>query len=132
MRSDLLEMILGLTEGNPFFVEETVRSAITAGDARLQPGAVRVPRTVHDGVQRRVNGLGEAARRVVQIASVAGRRFDFALLQMLLGIDERELLSILKELIGAQLVVEETDDRFAFRHALTRQAVYADLRASGL
>jgi len=44
-----------------------------------------------------------------------------------LGIDERELLSILKELIGAQLVVEETDDRFAFRHALTRQAVYADL-----
>jgi DNA-binding CsgD family transcriptional regulator/tetratricopeptide (TPR) repeat protein len=127
MRSDLLEMILGLTDGNPFFVEETVRSAITAGDARLQPGAVHVPRTVHDSVQRRVNRLGEPARRVVQIAAVAGRRFDFALLQMLLGVDERELLSILKELIRAQLVVEETDDRFAFRHALTRQAVYADL-----
>jgi DNA-binding NarL/FixJ family response regulator len=127
MRSDLLKMILGLTEGNPFFVEETVRSAITAGDAALQPGALRVPRTVHDSVQRRVNRLAEPARRVLQIAAVAGRRFDFALIQMLLGIDERELLSILKELIGAQLVVEETDERFAFRHALTRQAVYVDL-----
>jgi DNA-binding CsgD family transcriptional regulator/tetratricopeptide (TPR) repeat protein len=127
VRTDLLEMILGLTEGNPFFVEETLQSAITAGDARVQLGAMRVPRTVHDSVQRRVNGLGEPARRVVQIAAVAGRRFDFALLQMLLGIDERELLSILKELIRAQLVVEETDERFAFRHALTRQAIYADL-----
>ena len=127
MRSDLLEMILGLTDGNPFFVEETVRSAITAGDAPLQPGAVRIPRSVHDGVQRRVNRLGEPARRVVQIAAVAGRRFDFALLQTLLGVDERELFSILKELIRAQLVIEETDERFAFRHALTRQAVYADL-----
>src|SRR5205823_1274815 len=51
IRPDLLETILALTEGNPFFVEETARTAITADEAPLQPGGVRVPRTVHDSVQ---------------------------------------------------------------------------------
>jgi tetratricopeptide (TPR) repeat protein/DNA-binding CsgD family transcriptional regulator len=123
----MLETIVGLTEGNPFFVEEVVRTALTATDARVEPGGVRVPRSVHDAVQRRVNRLGESARRAVQIAAVAGRRFDFALLLALLGKQAHELLAILKELIAAQLVVEDADERFAFRHALTRQAVYADL-----
>src|SRR5439155_14856439 len=40
-----------------------------------------------------------------------------------------ELLRRVKELIAAQLVVEESDERFAFRHALTRRAVYAGLLA---
>jgi predicted ATPase len=127
LRSDMLETIVELTEGNPFFVEEVVRTALTATDARVEPGAVRVPRSVHDTVQRRVSRLGESARRAVQIAAVAGRRFDFALLLALLGTQAHELLAILKELIAAQLVVEDADERFAFRHALTRQAVYADL-----
>jgi DNA-binding CsgD family transcriptional regulator/tetratricopeptide (TPR) repeat protein len=126
-RSDMLETIVGLTEGNPFFVEEVVRTALTAADARVEPGAMRVPRSVHDAVQRRVNHLGESARRAIQIAAVAGRRFDFTLLQKLLGVEEHELLASLKELIAAQLVVEDADERFAFRHALTRQAVYVDL-----
>lgn len=42
-------------------------------------------------------------------------------------VEEGDLLSVVKELIAAQLVVEETDDRFAFRHALSREAVYSDL-----
>jgi tetratricopeptide (TPR) repeat protein/DNA-binding CsgD family transcriptional regulator len=60
---------------------------------------------------------------------VAGRRFDFALLQALTGRDELTLLRLIKELIAAQLVVEEAEDSFVFRHALTRQAVEADLLA---
>src|SRR5262249_29624417 len=55
--------------------------------------------------------------------------FDFALLQELAGPDERGLLAAIKELIAAQLVVEESAERFAFRHALTRQAVAAELLA---
>src|SRR5581483_7321229 len=86
-----------------------------------------IPRTVQDAVQRRVEPLGAAARRLLVLAAVAGRRFDFALLQALTGQEERALLPALRELIAAQLVVEESPDRFAFRHALTRQAVYAEL-----
>jgi DNA-binding CsgD family transcriptional regulator/tetratricopeptide (TPR) repeat protein len=121
------ETIIDLTEGNPFFVEEVVRTTLAASrDVRLH-AAVGVPRTVHDAVQRRVHRLGEPARQVLQVAAIAGRRFDFELLQRVLRLTERELLSHVKELIAVQLVVEDTDTRFAFRHALTRQAVYADL-----
>jgi predicted ATPase len=69
------------------------------------------------------------ARAVASMAAIAGRRFDFDLLQSLTQHDERQLLALVKELIEAQLVVEESADRFAFRHALTREAIYAELLA---
>ncbi len=65
----------------------------------------------------------------MSLAAVAGRQFDFTLLQVLTGSEERDLLAAMKELVVAQLVVELTADQFAFRHALTRQAVYASLLA---
>jgi predicted ATPase len=57
------------------------------------------------------------------------KRFDFAVLQHLTQRDESDLLEAIKELIAAQLVVEESAERFAFRHALTREAIYAALLA---
>jgi len=78
-------------------------------------------------VQQRTDLLSRDARRVSILAAVAGRRFDFALLQALTKHDEDQLLTLIKELIAAQLVVEESEEQFAFRHALTRQAIYADL-----
>jgi len=50
-------------------------------------------------------------------------------LRALTDLDERALLALVKELIAAQLVVEESAERFAFRHALTREAIYAELLA---
>ena len=64
---------------------------------------------------------------MLNLAAVAGRHFDFALLQALTELDEAQLLRLLKELIAAQLIVEESAEQFAFRHALTQQAVYAQL-----
>jgi DNA-binding CsgD family transcriptional regulator/tetratricopeptide (TPR) repeat protein len=60
---------------------------------------------------------------------VAGRRFDFAVLQQALHCDEAQLLLLIKELIAAQLVVEESADQFAFRHALIHQAISSTLLA---
>ncbi len=127
----------GLTEGNPFFVEEVLKALLVAGDLERQDGTwrakplehVHVPRTATDAVGRRLAGLSEAARRVAAVAAVAGRRFDFALLQSLTEHDDGELLSLVKELVDAQVVVEESADRFAFRHALTREAIRARLLA---
>jgi len=62
---------------------------------------------------------------VLAVAAVAGQRFDFTLLQHLTQRDETALLGLIKELMAHRLVVEESADRFAFRHALTREAVYA-------
>ena len=63
------------------------------------------------------------------LAAVAGRRFDLRLLSSLTGHGEADLLKKVKELIAIQLVVEEPGDIFAFRHTLTRQAIYGGLRA---
>jgi len=134
-RLDLLDPIYELTEGNPFFVEEVLKSLIAAGDIFYMNGRwdrkplaeLRIPRSVQHALQQRTDLLSEQARRVLTLAAVTGRRFDFTLLQWVTHCNEDELLSLIKELIVAQLVVEESDEQFAFRHALTRQAVYGQL-----
>jgi DNA-binding CsgD family transcriptional regulator len=134
-RLELPDLIYTLTEGNPFFVEELLKSLISAGDIfyasghwdRKPLGELHIPRSVQDAVQERTDRLSTPTRHVLTLAAVAGRRFDFALLQELTQHDEQYLLQAIKELIAAQLVVEESADQFAFRHALTRQAIYADL-----
>ena len=137
VRGDFLDSLYTLTEGNPFFVEEVLRSLIASGDIffsdgtwdRKPLGQLRVPRTVEDAVRRRLAALPAAARAVLEVAAVAGRRFDFELLQTLTERTESELVESMKELIAAGLVVEETADQFAFKHPLTRQAVHDGLLA---
>ena len=132
-----LAVIHSLTEGNPFFIEEVTRSLVATGDlaptegtfAWTAPGSIRVPRTVDEAVRRRSDRVSAPARETLGIAAVAGLRSDPALLREIAGRDERALLDDLRELIDAQLIVEESADRFAFRHALTRQAVYSALLA---
>src|SRR6266496_1970876 len=135
LHGEFLDTLYTLTEGNPFFVEETLSSLIAAGDIfyvqgfwNRKPGSeVSIPHSVQDAVQRRTAGVSEAARYVLTLAAVARRHFDFALLQQLTQYDEHQLLLVMKELVSAQLVVEESADQFAFRHALTRQAIYSQL-----
>ena len=135
LHRELLDALYTLTEGNPFFVEETLSSLIAVGDIfyvqgywnRRAGSEVSIPRSVQDAVQQRTARVGEAARHVLTLAAVAGRHFDFALLQQLTQYDEHQLLLLMKELVSAQLVVEESADQFAFRHALTRQAIYSQL-----
>jgi predicted ATPase/DNA-binding CsgD family transcriptional regulator len=138
----LVNTMYTLTEGNPFFVEELLKSLIATGELRSVGGtwAFRsdqfdpadfavVPRSVQDAVRQRVDRLSAAAKQALTVAVVAGRRFDFGLLQQALRYDEAQLLSLIKELIGAQLLVEESVDQFAFRHALIHQAISNTLLA---
>ncbi|HEY0755982.1 MAG TPA: AAA family ATPase [Ktedonobacteraceae bacterium] len=135
LHGKLLDSLYTLTEGNPFFVEETIHALIAAGDIfytqgyweRRSASEISIPLSLQDVIQRRTAQLGEAARHVLTLAAVVGRHFDFALLQQLTRYDEHQLLLSMKELVSAQLVVEEAADQFAFRHALTRQAIYTQL-----
>ncbi|MGH2533850.1 MAG: helix-turn-helix transcriptional regulator, partial [Thermomicrobiales bacterium] len=76
---------------------------------------------------RRSARLGDDARRTLTVAAVAGRRVELELLRDLRGADEPDLVAQIKELVAAGLLIEESADRFAFRHALTREAVLAEL-----
>ncbi len=133
--AETVDAIYALTEGNPFFIEEILKSLVLAGaivpthemEEGQPPNELPIPRSIQGAVELRLEQVSDAARQVVTLAAVAGRRFDFALLQKVTHHDEPELLSLIKELIVAQLVVEESEERFAFRHALTREAIYRQL-----
>ena len=136
------ESMYALTEGNPFFIEEMLKSLIATGEIAIREGVWErtllfgthtrhpsIPRSVQDAVYQRTKQLSASATQVLTLAAVAGRRFDLPILQQVMQIEESQLLVCMKELVAAQLVSEEAPDQFLFRHALTRQAVYAELLA---
>ena len=124
-------------EGNPFLVEEFLRElADTVGEQSLgalerqSVAALSIPLSVAETIGRRLDSLDATARGVAQLAAVVGRRVAFDLLRALSGLDDTALIGALRALIASQLVIEETVDgepAFAFRHALTRDAIYSRL-----
>lgn len=133
--AEFVDALYRLTEGNPFFVEEICTSLIASGDIyfadnqwRRRPLAqIDIPDSLQRMVEQRLEQISHPARQLIDLAAVSGRSFDFAVLQMLTGQDDEALLALVKELMAARLVVEVGADRFAFRHALTREALYVRL-----
>ncbi|HSH81634.1 MAG TPA: BREX system ATP-binding domain-containing protein [Herpetosiphonaceae bacterium] len=129
---EFLDLIMRLTEGNPFFIEEVLKTLTEAGNAlgaagmwKRQSGKdLQVPSSVYDAVQRRMERLSPETRRVLTLAATMGQRVSFELLHQVSSKAEPELLAAIKDLLAAHLLVEESADQFAFRHALTRDAVY--------
>ncbi len=135
--AEFVAAVYSLTEGNPFFAEEILTSLITGGDIymveerwkRKPLHQIDIPDSVQRLVEQRLSHLTPPARQLLDLAAVSGRNFDFAVLQALTGHSDSELLTLIKELIAAKFVVEESVDQFAFRHALTREALYVRLLA---
>ncbi|MDC0769798.1 helix-turn-helix transcriptional regulator [Streptomyces sp. HD] len=111
--------IVERAEGNAFYAEELV----AATDTELGG----VPSGLADVLLIRFEQLSDTAQQVLRTAAVAGRRVGHDLLREAVGIPEDELESALREAVGRQLLVPGDGDTYAFRHALAREAVYADL-----
>jgi DNA-binding NarL/FixJ family response regulator len=109
------------TGGNPFFLEELVVTAGRVDPARL--AALPLPWNLSEAVLRRLDDLSGEQRRVVDAAAILGRRISFDLLAAVTGSGEDELITILRHLVAENVMVEEEPDVFAFRHALTREAI---------
>ncbi|MGH2350845.1 MAG: AAA family ATPase, partial [Chloroflexota bacterium] len=139
------ELILAKAQGNPFFVEEVVRSLIDAGvlyrddpasggDAgvwRARPGVetVSVPESVQAVILSRVDRLAQDVKQVLQAALVVGRLFRRRLLERLTR-QGTELDRALWELEERQLVYQERaipEEEYSFQHALTRETVYGNI-----
>ena len=75
----------------------------------------------------RIEQLSETAQQVLRTAAVAGRRVEHDLLRDAVQLPQEELESALREAVGRQLLLPGDDATYSFRHALTREAVYADL-----
>ena len=117
------------TEGLPFFVEELatalrVSGAITPGRRGMElagDGDVPLPDTVRDAVLVSTSELSGRGRKAAEVAAVAGESFGLAIVAALSSDDG------VTELIDRGLVREQAPGTGAFRHALTREALYADL-----
>ncbi|MER6631168.1 AAA family ATPase [Streptomyces sp. NPDC000987] len=115
--------IVERAEGNAFYAQELL--AATDPEAGGEAGGV--PSGLADVLLIRFEQLTEMAQQVLRTAAVAGRRVEHHLLRDAVGLPEEELESALREAVGRQLLVAGEDGTYAFRHALAREAVYADL-----
>jgi DNA-binding SARP family transcriptional activator len=124
------------TDGNPFFIEEALRALLDADV--LQAGAqapaaalasIGVPDSVADVILRRLGGVSALAVEALTVGAAVGREFDLAVVQALLEKPADHVIEALEEAIASGLLLEvaESVDRFAFSHALARDAIYGRL-----
>jgi len=136
------DTILQKSEGNPFFIEEIIRSLIEQGmvyqeadrwKARAEIKEINVPDTIQSVVLSRVDRLKEEARYVLQCASVIGRLFRYRLLDHLTAY-ENKLDGYLNDFEDRDLVYEERavpELEYAFKHAFTQEATYQSILERG-
>ncbi|MGD2187574.1 MAG: hypothetical protein PVI71_15695, partial [Desulfobacterales bacterium] len=132
------DQILKRAGGNPFFIEEVVRSFIDEGAVVMKNGgfeatdkieSVVIPQTISDVLMARIDRLEEKTRNLVKLASVIGRNFFYRILtevaERIEDIDGR--LAYLKEiqLIRESKRLEELE--YLFNHALAQEAAYESI-----
>jgi tetratricopeptide (TPR) repeat protein len=116
------EEVFDRSGGNAYLVEEIAGVVRDGGD----PGDL--PPSLRDVLLSRVDAVSPAAQRLLRTASVAGRVVPDRLLAEVAGLDEAELFAALREAVENHLLlVDHTGHSYAFRHALTRDAVYDDM-----
>ncbi|MCT9007202.1 helix-turn-helix transcriptional regulator [Streptomyces rhizosphaerihabitans] len=115
--------IVERAEGNAFYAEELL-AALPGEDGPASPA---MPSGLADVLLIRVEQLSDTAQQVLRTAAVAGRRVEHELLREAVQLPEDELESALREAVGHQLLAPGDEATYSFRHALTREAVYADL-----
>jgi transcriptional regulator with AAA-type ATPase domain/tetratricopeptide (TPR) repeat protein len=135
----LTRLLIERTEGNPFFLEESVRTLVETGRLVGERGAYRlgpgrhdldVPPTVRAVLAARIDRLATEDRRVVQAAAVVGKDIPLPLLLPIAGVPEATLRRILTDLHAAELLRETRlvpDVELSFKHALTHEVAYGTL-----
>ena len=121
------------TDGNPFFIKETLRSL--ADEPELRDDTLRrvpVPEGVKELIGTRLARLTDTTTAVLTAASVVGREFRLEVLETLLDEPVERIITALEAADEAGLVREVADDadRFAFTHALVRETLYERQSAS--
>ncbi|HEY7492988.1 MAG TPA: tetratricopeptide repeat protein, partial [Candidatus Tectomicrobia bacterium] len=135
----LKRLLIERTEGNPFFLEESVRTLVETGVLVGTPGAYRlvqalptiqVPATVQAVLAARIDRLAPEAKRLLQTAAVIGTEVPFALLQAIAEVPAETLHRNLAHLQAAEFLYETRlfpEREYTFKHALTHEVAYSTL-----
>ena len=132
-------LLIERTEGNPLFLEESVRALVEMevlvgerGAYRLgkDPGAIQIPATVQAILAARIDRLPADDKRLLQVASVIGKDLPWTLLLETSEQSEDHLRAGLARLQAAEFVYEAKlfpDLEYTFKHALTHEVAYGSL-----
>ena len=135
----LKRTLIARTEGNPLFLEESVRALVETkalvgerGAYRLvhDDSAVHVPTTVEAILAARIDRLSPELKRLLQAAAVIGKDVPFALLLSVAELGEEDLRRRLGDLQAAEFLYETRlfpDLEYTFKHALTHEVTYGGL-----
>ena len=127
------------TGGNPFFLEESVRSLVETGVLGGERGAYRlaasaaaihVPATVQALLAARIDRLEPADKRILQSAAVIGKDVPVRLLLAIADMESDPLLERLAHLQAAEFLYDSSpfpEREYAFKHALTHEVAYGTL-----
>jgi class 3 adenylate cyclase/predicted ATPase len=138
------EMIIAKAEGNPFYLEEVIRSLIDNGTVTRSadnkgwiaaPGLdkIRLPDSLQGVIMARIDQLAPATKRTLQVASVIGRNFLYEVLARVMDIDMANLMETLNDLEKLDLILLQKSDpdlEYAFKHVFTQESVYDSLLLS--
>ena len=118
--------------GNPFFLEEIVRSAAAAGRLEGEHGAYRlaladaeieIPKTVQGVLAGRIDRLAEREKQVLQTAAAIGTVFDLRLLERVGAFGSDDAAAGVAALVALSFL-EPSAHGYAFRHPLTQEVAY--------
>jgi class 3 adenylate cyclase/tetratricopeptide (TPR) repeat protein len=128
-------LLIERTGGNPFYLEESVRSLVESGALTGRPGAYRLARTV-DGtgiapsvravLAARIDRLGAAPKRLLQAAAVIGKDVNLTWLEALAE-EPDNVGPHMSDLLAAQFIDPVSDVHYTFKHALTHEVAYGGI-----
>src|SRR5436190_7659433 len=113
-----LTRIVERAEGNAYYAEELL--AASDGHEELPAGLAALLMT-------RVEQLSPTVQQALRAAAVSGRRVDDELVMAASGLSAPEYEEAIREAVAAQLLAPDGQEGYMFRHALLREAIYADL-----
>jgi class 3 adenylate cyclase/tetratricopeptide (TPR) repeat protein len=132
----LKRLIIDKTEGNPFFMEETVQvlfdeGALVRDEAALKLtkslNALKIPPTVQGILAARIDRLAADAKELLQTLAVFGREFPLGLVRSVTRKPDDELNRLLNDLQLGEFIYEQPavgDTEYVFKHALTQEVAY--------
>jgi class 3 adenylate cyclase/predicted ATPase len=135
----LKQLLIARTEGNPFFLEESIRTLVETkflvgerGSYRLEKTfeSTQVPVTVQAVLAARIDRLPPEEKRLLQAAAVIGKDVPFLLLQSIADQSEEELRRNITRLQAAEFLYETSlypDPEYTFKHALTHEVAYGSI-----
>jgi tetratricopeptide (TPR) repeat protein/tRNA A-37 threonylcarbamoyl transferase component Bud32 len=135
---EFCELVYEKTRGNPFFVEEVVKSlredeVIFREEDKWkfkQVSKIEFPKTVKGVIKARISRLDDECQNILTMASFVGNDFDFDALHAVTDIEENKLLELMEKLLRTGLVKESVirgQDIYCFADVVVRDVVHEEV-----